>query len=413
MPIELKIKLTPIPGIPKPFPPPSPLGLLAPLAGTWQGHGFNQIFRPFFGNGSDNFLELNLTNETLEFTEIPGEIPNRGSLQPDISLFGLTYLQQVADANVKGTDGKPAGIHIEPGIWVNVPPTTNPADPATVARMANIPHGTSLVAQGTAQTFPQAPVFAVVDITPFAIGNPANKIPFTNETTLSTPSQFRSPPGDIVGITQAMVDNPNSVLAAALVGKTITSTTVIRISTALATPPVPTSGGGTSNIAFLDGAAGGPNAKAAQMDATFWISPFTEANGNHGTLLQYSQTVLLNFKGLSWPHVSVANLIKQVTKAPKEIKEIKEFKPEIKEGKTEIKEHKPEIKETKTEIKEHKPEIKETLEVPPGPVPIPDPADLRAGPAEAAPTAGRPFITPEERPAVGVGAAGDAPPKKP
>jgi len=33
--------------------PPSPLGLLAPLAGTWQGHGFNQIFRPFFGNGSD------------------------------------------------------------------------------------------------------------------------------------------------------------------------------------------------------------------------------------------------------------------------------------------------------------------------------------------------------------------------
>jgi len=27
--------------------------------------------------------------------------------------------------------------------------------------------------------------------------------------------------------------------------------------------------------------------------------------------LQYTQTVLLNFNGLSWPHVSVATLIKQ------------------------------------------------------------------------------------------------------
>ncbi|HTB78342.1 MAG TPA: heme-binding protein [Polyangiaceae bacterium] len=409
MPIELNIKLTPIPGIPKHLPLLSPLGLLAPLAGTWQGHGFNQIFRPFFGGGSDNFLELNLTNETLEFTEIPGEIPNRGLLQADISLFGLTYLQQVADANVKGTDGTPAGIHIEPGIWVNVPATTNPSDPATVARMANIPHGTSLVAQGTAQVINGAPQFAVVDITPFSIGNPASKIRFPSQT-LATPSQFRSPPGDIVGVTQAMVDNPNSVLAAALVGKTITSTTVIRISTSVTTQPVPSSGGGTSNIAFLDGAAGGPNAKTIEMDATFWISPFTDAGGGQGTLLQYSQLVLLNFGPLSWPHVSVATLVKQVVKAPKEIKEIKEFKPEIKENKSEIKEHKPEIKETKTEIKEHKPEIKE-LELPPQGIPIPDPAG-RAGPAEAASTAGRPFITPDERPPVGEAALGKDPSKR-
>ena len=70
MAITLEIKLVPIPGIPKPFLL-EPLGLLSPLTGTWKGSGFNQIFRPFFGPGSDNFLELNLTNETLAITEIP------------------------------------------------------------------------------------------------------------------------------------------------------------------------------------------------------------------------------------------------------------------------------------------------------------------------------------------------------
>jgi hypothetical protein len=407
MAIQISTKLVPIPGIPQ-LPISNPLGLLAPLAGTWQGSGFNQIFRPFHGAGSDNFLELNLTNETLEFTEIPGEIPNRGLLQADISLFGLTYLQQVADANVKGTDGKPAGIHIEPGIWVNIPSTTNPAEAATVARLANIPHGTSLVAQGTAQVIAGPPVFPAVDITPFFIGNPAAKNPFPSQT-LATPSAFRSPPGDIVGITQAMVDNPNSFLAAALVGKTITSTTVIRISTSVTTQPVPNAGGGISNIAFLDGAAAGaPNARVVEMDATFWISPFTDASGG-GTLLQYSQVVMLNFAPLSWPHVSVASLVKQVTKAPKEVKEIKDFKPEIKEHKPEIKEHKPEIKEHKPEIKEHKPEFKE-LEVLPQAIPMPDPG--RAGPSAAAPAEGRPFIAPDERPPVGEGVLRN-PPKRP
>jgi len=36
-----------------------------------------------------------------------------------------------------------------------------------------------------------------------------------------------------------------------------------------------------------------------------------EANGATKHLLQYTQTVLLNFNGLSWPHVSVATLEKQ------------------------------------------------------------------------------------------------------
>ena len=35
------------------------------------------------------------------------------------------------------------------------------------------------------------------------------------------------------------------------------------------------------------------------------------ADGRIKHQLQYTQTVLLNFNGLSWPHVSVATLIKQ------------------------------------------------------------------------------------------------------
>ena len=114
-----------------------PLGPLAKLRGTWKGTGFNQIWRPFDGlqqqPPQDRFLELNETSEILQFVEIQGDIPNRGLLQVDINLHGLTYLQRINDINVL-TNGQPTGIHIEPGIWITIPPTTNPQDPQTVAR---------------------------------------------------------------------------------------------------------------------------------------------------------------------------------------------------------------------------------------------------------------------------------------
>jgi hypothetical protein len=53
--------------------------------GRWPIRGFNQIWRPFNGS-QDRFLEL---NETLEFDEIPGDIPNRGFLQADINLHDI------------------------------------------------------------------------------------------------------------------------------------------------------------------------------------------------------------------------------------------------------------------------------------------------------------------------------------
>src|SRR5438309_7313487 len=141
---------------------PNPLGPLAGLVGKWKGRGFNQIWRPFHGS-QDRFLELNETHETLEFDLIPGDIPNRGLLQDDVNLHGIRYLQQIQDAHVLGPNGRPAGIHIEPGPWRSTPQTTNPEDAATVARLANIPHGTSMVAQGSSPpVINRAPPIAAV-----------------------------------------------------------------------------------------------------------------------------------------------------------------------------------------------------------------------------------------------------------
>ena len=291
----------------------NPLGPLAQLPGKWQGKGFNQIWRPFRDTtlpAQDRFLELNETLETLVFDAIPGDIPNRGLLQADINLAGIRYLQQVQDANVKGPNHQPAGIHVEPGIWINVPSTTDPNDPTTVARMASIPHGTTLLAQGT--SFPvlngPPPPFAAVSIKPFPIGNPGAPFDFP-ETHLNVTSAFRTVHTDIPHVTQAMVDNPNVVLTAGVQGKTIISTTTFSISTNPLNPP--TSGGGAANIAFLEGTGGQPNARNVEVDATFWIETIKDAHGHTSLQLQYTQTVLLNFNGLSWPHVSVATLQKQ------------------------------------------------------------------------------------------------------
>ena len=133
------------------------LGPLEAFKGTFLGHGFNTIFRPQNSStptglpvpqpNSDNILELNLTIESLSFSNSLGAVPNRGEVQGDIFLNGVPYLQSISDV----TDpANPTPIHLEPGLWVIVPPTTDPSETgSTVARMASIPHGTTINAQGT------------------------------------------------------------------------------------------------------------------------------------------------------------------------------------------------------------------------------------------------------------------------
>ncbi len=276
-----------------------PLGPLAGLAGNWSGQGFNVILRhhPLQPTGQDRFLELNVTSEQLDFGPALKEIPNRGLLQPNISLAGLNYLQQISDANLN------APQHFEPGLWVTVPGTSDPREGRTVARLASIPHGTTILLQGTARTAAGAPTIPDISIKPFTIGHSAQTIDFP-EQTLATATQFRTGAAGLTGVTQQMVNNPNSVLRAAP-SPQITTTTTLHVSSRDASLP----GGGTANIAFLTGATDGPNAVAARVTATFWLE--TLQADTEPRRLQYSQLVLLNFNGLSWPHVTVATLNKQ------------------------------------------------------------------------------------------------------
>jgi hypothetical protein len=291
-----------------------PLGPLDLLPGTWTGQGFNAIWRPHHPSvPQDRFLELNFTTEKLVFTKINGPIPNRGLAMPDLNMFGVTYMQQIAETS----NGK--GLHIEPGIWANVPHTTDPDEPPTVVRMASIPHGTVMLAQGVWQVLAGGPQHIPDNnILPFFFGTPppantdfdavAQTFP---ELDLSTPTTFRfaSP-----GVTQELVKNPNSVIETALQtslhGTTMKSRTFLHVST---TDNPIRGGGGTANTAFLATSSNpsGGNARATEVDATFWIETIAGTHGQPDTLqLQYTQHVQLDFNGIHWPHVSVATLRK-------------------------------------------------------------------------------------------------------
>jgi hypothetical protein len=279
---------------------PADLGLLAGLEGTWTGEGFNAIWRPnLLSSGQDRFLELNLTHEVLQFEGIPGSIPNRGLLQPDIHMGGVRYLQQISDRNLPAPNN---GLHIEPGLWLNVPATSHPAVSASIARLASIPHGTTILAQGLASQASGGPTIPAVNLDPFSDKTPGpGTTPFP-EQNLGTATNFRTGPPGITGITQAMVNNPNSILESAIHGQTILSTVTLHVST----NDLPVPGGGTDNTAFLQGGSGGPNADSTLVTATFWLE--TVEGSPNFRQLQYSQRVLLNFNGLSWPHVTVATL---------------------------------------------------------------------------------------------------------
>jgi len=340
------------------------LGPLAAFTGTFRGSGFNLIFRPDSTatptplpvpvTGSDNVLELNLTLETLSFSQRLGSVPNRGSLaEGDIFLNGVPYLQTISDVTVPS---QPVGIHFEPGLWMAVPATTHPAEGVTVVRMASIPHGTTVEAQGTSSTVAGKPTIPAVDITPFSTLAPHTKIPFPSQTA-ATSNTARIPqnlaPFITAGtITQAMLTDPNTLLRNHIASQTITSTATISIAS---DPAAPLFGGGTDNIAFLLGnpkaTGSAPNAQTLKMEATFWIETVeftievpifepgqppliipagTGAAGQpvpeflvnppipitaprsitvKATQIQYSQQVFLNFNTLTWPHVSVATLV--------------------------------------------------------------------------------------------------------
>jgi hypothetical protein len=197
-----------------------------------------------------------------------------------------------------------------------VPATTNPSDGPTLMRMASIPHGTTILAQGVSSTKDGPPHIPPVSITPTI--NQSGALHRFDSQTAKNNATARIPQDlskliDAGTITQDMLDDPNALLRNTIASQKIISTTTISIST---NPAGALFGGGVDNMAFLlgipsaltDPAPAGPNAQTLGMQATISIET-VEHDTAKSTQIQYSQQVFLNFNGLTWPHVSVATLV--------------------------------------------------------------------------------------------------------
>jgi hypothetical protein len=323
------------------------LGYLCELAGTWEGRGFNLIARPDFHDKANLYLQLNQTHETLTITPIGSAIPNRGFGQDDIELFGLSYLQKIHDHHTGGA------LHLEPGLWITQPGTTYPPEnpPANgqiIARMATIPHGTAVLAQGNAISFTGAPTLQPPDLILKYHGSlfPSfNSTPFNSDPLIinahgssekQTPSRIparpfgqydvcnsayaanlRTPslPQQIGGVPMQEVVNDPIRLLQAVIEEQAKDCTFEGFALNIATqdtiafrrhrdsPPagstvsirVTGAGGGAENILFLEGGEQGPNARAGLVYATFWLEKVMPESGAHFMQLQYAQMAVLNF----------------------------------------------------------------------------------------------------------------------
>jgi hypothetical protein len=273
------------------------LGPLQDLPGFWEGTGFSLIARPDFSGGSPNgfFLQLNLLRETIEFTTIGSPVFNRGSRQDDIAIYGVTYLHRVTD----GVTGE--ALHIEPGMWLTVPATTDPPADASIARLATIPHGNAVCTVGFVQDvdLDGLPTIPPASTVPFPIGS-APPAPGTKNTypeyDLGADTSFRTTPVP-PGVTQAVIDDPNVLLRDALAGQTLTHVTRLITSTDPA--------GGVENIPFIV-----QNAETLSLESVFAIETVQDPHGREHLQLQYAQTALLDFRGLRFPHVTVGTLVK-------------------------------------------------------------------------------------------------------
>jgi hypothetical protein len=329
------------------------LGLLADLAGTWAGTGFNLIARPDFRDSANLYLQLNQTHETLTIDPIGSAIPNRGFGQDDIELYGLNYLDKISDIFTAGA------LHIEPGLWVTQPPTSYPQETAEpgnqlIFRLGSIPHGNALLAEGTASAFTGTPVvadgkipyafstFPSFNSTPFPAGgainaagtSELNNVPgggFT-QYTISNAASLDNPrtpfdtdppepplPADINGVPmQTVVNDPITLLQQVIEQQVAAGDNFSGVALNIATrqeinflpqpndpngTPTPVNvldaGGGIENIPFLDGGiptgAQGSNAETSLVYATFWIERVIPANRAPYMQLQYAQFTELDF----------------------------------------------------------------------------------------------------------------------
>lgn len=192
-------------------------------------------------------------------------------------------MQRVSDADTN------QALHVETGMWLNVPASTIPDQPAALVRMGTIPHGNSMMASSSFQLQANGgPFIASANATPIAE-------PFGPDIGPGYLKAFNTPSGQF---SAELIQNPNSLLLEAIANQTIIATTVFAISTE--------NNGGILNIPFVFS-----NANTTSLSAIFWIETVENEDGSTFQQLQYTQTIIFNFLNINWPHITVSTLVQQ------------------------------------------------------------------------------------------------------
>lgn len=296
---------------------------------------------------------MNQYDENLVFTFIDDKVPNRGlvranqnipdsadpgkPLQFDQEVVTLDYQQSICQvvaedrpaSTVAGGAGLP--IHHEPGLWLfeknlrvkddRIEDDQVSEEELTVARLASIPHGNSVLAVGTAKVVPGMPLIPPLSGLPSGRFEDVSSVDydFRDDT---KPDPYLEPYAHYIstpfkGLLQSDPNFPgfspadmNALLRLANEGVDIEETTVLTVDTTRKS-------GGIRNLPFSV-----REAEPVSMKSTFWIQKLRSANPGDPPKfrLQDSQVVMLNFfrpredelpGPAAWPHVSIATLTKE------------------------------------------------------------------------------------------------------
>lgn len=297
------------------------------LSGTWtsDGKGWNLIALPFRGAPNNYRLLLNQYSETLEIKDFSASnVPNRG-IAPDGAvppstdqlIDALEYRQditQVAAAENPDSGGlmpkTPDGIHLEPGLFLRIfnHQATHDGASLDIARLATIPHGDSVLAQGTFREHSGVPNIPDLDAFPQRIdralagGYLAPYQHFEEQRFLGTV------PAGLPGFPGFFASNANAILQQTLPSEAI-RTIELKFDTTWGK-------GGILNLPFVV-----READAVEMQATFWLTEFQPDLAGQPTRweMRYSQVVMLDFfpsgkpgERIRWPHVSINTLTKKL-----------------------------------------------------------------------------------------------------
>ena len=300
------------------------LGPLAELKGVWTspGQGWNLIALPFKDPTApfDYRLLMNQYSESLEFSFVDENIPNRG-INPDADdvtdqlITGLDYQQVInqlaamdsPESGLRSPDGK--GIHHEPGLFLHImnKETQDQGEDLTLARLASVPHGDSVLAMGKAEVIYGPPVIPDLNALPVRVSQDLQNNPYLGPYKHFEDNPFfGNVPTTVPGFPGFFSTNANAILQFANPGAPVIKTTVLHFDTKFGT-------GGIVNIPFIV-----KEANATEMVATFWIMEVEvgDASTPNDFIMQYSQTVFLDFfpsrddpdQLIRWPHVSINTL---------------------------------------------------------------------------------------------------------